>query len=163
MADAQTGTRLRRAIAQWLRRPLPGALLRAATRVVAPRHRIGALVVVLDGRDRFLLVEHLFRPDQPWGLPGGWVNRREDPHDAARRELLEETNLEIEIGPVVALRGEPRPWHVTIVFAGRLQGGDFRLSGELNDFLWVYGDDIPSDLPPFEREAIAAARDWNSG
>jgi 8-oxo-dGTP diphosphatase len=163
VSESPKGTRTQRAVARCLLWPWGGVLLRFGIRLFAPRHRIGALVVVVDDRRRFLMVEHLFRPDQPWGLPGGWVNRRESPQATAKRELMEETSLEVEIGPVVALRSEPRPWHVTIVFAGRLRGGELKLSFELKDCAWVDIDGDLPDLPPFEQQAIAAACHWNSG
>ena len=40
-----------------------------------------------------LLVEHVFHPYAPWGLPGGWIDRNESPSQTAViRELQEELN-----------------------------------------------------------------------
>lgn len=52
-----------------------------------------ALVAVWDD-DRLLLVFDRFR--QGWELPGGMIEPAETPRQAAARELLEETGLEIE-------------------------------------------------------------------
>jgi len=50
-------------------------------------------MALLDGHDRVLLLwRHRFIPDRwGWELPGGMVDDGEEPADAARRELEEET------------------------------------------------------------------------
>lgn len=62
----------------------------------APRLRIGARVLLLDSRDRVLLI-HARDPDQPghhwWELPGGGADPGEALPDTARRELAEETGI----------------------------------------------------------------------
>lgn len=54
--------------------------------------------------EQFLLAVHSSfwaKREQRWGLPGGAIERREDPHTAARREIQEELNLDIpELIPV---------------------------------------------------------------
>jgi 8-oxo-dGTP pyrophosphatase MutT (NUDIX family) len=60
--------------------------------------RIGARVLLLDLQDRVLLI-HARDPDNPtnhwWELPGGGQDPGETLHDTARRELAEETGIQL--------------------------------------------------------------------
>lgn len=61
-----------------------------------PRPSVGTLVV--DDQDNTLLIwRHRFIPDTwGWEVPAGWVDPGEDPADAARREVLEETGWTVD-------------------------------------------------------------------
>ncbi|MBY0496826.1 MAG: NUDIX hydrolase [Cyanobacteria bacterium] len=60
---------------------------------------VGA-VVVRDGKA--LIVKRAHEPRKgEWSLPGGLLELGESLQDAVRREIKEETSLEIEVGPVI--------------------------------------------------------------
>ena len=49
--------------------------------------------LVIDAADRVLLVRFEFPTGTRWALPGGGIDPGESPHDALRRELIEEIGL----------------------------------------------------------------------
>lgn len=74
----------------------------ADSRQFPPRPIVGIGVVVWHG-DRVLLI----RRDKPprrgqWSLPGGAQQLGETVAEAARREIREEVDLEVELGEIVA-------------------------------------------------------------
>jgi len=72
--------------------------------------------------DSILLIQRKYPPMQGcWGLPGGFVERDEDPLDAVLRELKEETNLTGSDPELMMVMGDPsrdpRKHIVSIVYA----------------------------------------------
>ncbi len=60
---------------------------------------VGAVVI---SEDRILLVQRGHEPGKGlWAVPGGKVERGETMRDAVRREVMEETGLDVDVGDVV--------------------------------------------------------------
>jgi ADP-ribose pyrophosphatase YjhB (NUDIX family) len=80
------------------------------------RKRVGADVLIRDERGRVLLVNPAYKPD--WDLPGGMVEANESPMAAARREVLEELGLELEVGRLLVVDWVPPhgPWDDSLMF-----------------------------------------------
>ena len=85
---------------------------------MSPAIREAARAVVLDDRDRIVLV-HWVNEDNAvdlWLTPGGGVDDGEDREAALRRELREELGLEeFEPGPVIWTRRHRFPWYDRVV------------------------------------------------
>lgn len=144
-------------IAGFFRRfPLLGAVGQRVYQFSQAHYTVGAVAVVMDGPGQVLLLEHVYHPIHPWGLPGGWVNRRENPADAVVRELWEETGLHVTVlYPLLTAIGI-YPNHLDIAYACTVDGGDIRLSDEILSYAWV----DPAELPPmyrFQQESVAQA------
>lgn len=85
--------------------------------------------VVLLQEDRILLARHVCPEREYWILPGGAVEEDETPEEAAVREVLEETGLQIELERLLFV-DEPRSMggvafkHPRHTFVGRVVGGE---------------------------------------
>lgn len=109
---------------------------------------VGVGVVVVDD-DRLLLVKRGREPGRGlWAVPGGKVMAGERLGEAARREVLEETGLDVDVGEVVWV-GEhiDDDYHIVLIdFAGVVLGGDLVPSDDADDARWVDIDEI-GELP----------------
>jgi ADP-ribose pyrophosphatase YjhB (NUDIX family) len=74
---------------------------------------VAASAVILDGQDRVLLVR---REDTGlWGLPGGVMEPGERVSEAVRREVAEETGLEVRPERLVGVYSDP---DLVVVYPG---------------------------------------------
>lgn len=108
-----------------------------------------------------LLVRHAYR--NRWGVPGGLLNRREDPPDGARREVREEVSLDVELIAEPAVVVSPRPQRVDLVYRARpAPGVDPDLaqasSPEILEAKWFAQDALPELQHETTTALVALAR-----
>ena len=132
---------------------LPGVLRRRLVRMGQRRFTVTVGALLLDDERRILLLEHVFRPDSGWGVPGGFINQGENPETALRRELREEIGVEIEDVRLVLARTLRRPRQVEIYFRARVIGQPVPCSFEIKRAQWFALDDLP-DLSSDQRRLI---------
>ncbi|MCK6628723.1 MAG: NUDIX hydrolase [Anaerolineae bacterium] len=162
-------------LAGWLRRfRLLRWLLAVAVRLVTPRHYVGAVGAIFNEAGQVLVMEHVFRPHFPWGLPGGWVERGEDPAETVRREVAEELALAIEVKQLVLCmqQGGPMlknttPSGLGLVYYCRLVGNSHAVSEiltqatqnhEILSIQWVDPTAMTYRLSPLEQNGVLLAR-----
>jgi 8-oxo-dGTP diphosphatase len=111
-----------------------------------PDHPIvGVGGVVLDG-DRVLLIKRANEPLKgEWSIPGGAVEVGETLEAAIRREVREETCLDIEVGPIVDVldrirrdpEGRVRFHYVLVDFVCRPVGGTLQCASDAEEAIWA--------------------------
>ena len=111
---------------------------------------VGVGAVVLDG-DRVLLVKRGREPLKgQWSLPGGRVELGETLESAIAREVLEETGLEVEVGPIVDVidrigrdsSGVVTDHFVLVDFVCRATGGSVQGASDADAAEWVAVRDL---------------------
>lgn len=109
-----------------------------------------ACALVLDDEGRVLLARRAREPRaRTWDLPGGFLDEGEDPLDGLRRELLEETGLEVEpvaFAGVWADRygdGENAPWTLNLFWTARIVSGEPRPADDVSELAWFPLDALP--------------------
>lgn len=130
--------------------------------MVEPRFTVTTGGVVTDARGRVLLLEHRFRKGSGWGIPGGFMERGEQPIDALRRELREEIGMELEHVEMAFVRTLKRPRQVEIIFRCRTRQGEEEGVGntpeprsvEVKTLKWFEPDKLPKSLSSDQRELI---------
>ncbi|WP_217231347.1 NUDIX domain-containing protein [Streptomyces anulatus] len=123
------------------------------------RSRVSAGAVIRDEHGRVLIVDPVYKPY--WNLPGGAAEENEVPRETCRREVLEELNLDLDIGrllvhaTIAVADGAPRDYFIFdggVLSARRQQ--DIRLQqSELGAFRFAApGDLTDKDIAPFARQ-----------
>lgn len=154
----------RRQAAHLVRRwPVLALIAQRLVGLFQPRFTAGVVGVLLDPTgERVLLVEHVLHARTPWGLPGGWMDRGEEPGATAAREIREETGLHARpVRPLAIALAPLMRRHLDMVFLCELDGSPpepVTLSRELLDYRWCPFDDLPP-LLDFHHAAIQAARE----
>lgn len=118
----------------------------------------GVRIIIVDER-RVLLLSHWYAP-WVWTLPGGGIDRGEEPDAAAIREAREETGLIVctiagKIGTYKGLLGTGDTVHV--FYSGDFEGSlAMRPNLEIMARSWFDLDNLPPELSPANRRRIEA-------
>ena len=145
-------------VATFLRRfPWVASLVTTIWRIGRPRFSVGVIGVLLNENHEALIVEHVFHPRTPWGLPGGWVDRSEGLTQTLEREMKEELGLTVSVQTVLIVEiAKHHPYHIDIVYLCDSDTPVGKVSSELLGYQWVGLPGAPQ-LPNLHYRAIQQA------
>jgi ADP-ribose pyrophosphatase YjhB (NUDIX family) len=126
--------------------PFPGWLRVIFLRILNPSFMVGAMALIQDDQGRILLLEHTYRREVPWGLPGGWLKHAESPETGLAREVFEETGLQVTVEALLAADF----WGSTqldLLYQCRVRSGSYQSSDETGQHRWTAASDLPELLP----------------
>ena len=108
--------------------------------------------MVFNAEGEVLLLKHAMRPYSAWGLPGGFIDRGEQPETAIKRELLEEAGIELE--KIEMYRVRTIRTHIEILYTAMCSGKAVVSSGEIEELGWFAAENFPEGLGYGQRELI---------
>jgi 8-oxo-dGTP diphosphatase len=115
-----------------------------------PALTVDAVLVTREPRPRVLLIRRKHDPFAGrWALPGGFVDENEPLAEAARRELREETGVNVPGLEPLHTAGDPgrdpRGWTVSVVFFARVDAETLKPKADDDA---AEADWFPLDAPP---------------
>ena len=114
------------------------------TRGFQVRFTVSAAGVITNEKGEVLLLNHVLRPVSGWGIPGGFLNFGEQPEAAFRREIREETGLDLR--NVTLYRSRTLKRHIEIIFLAKAVGEASVNSREIIELGWFTVENMPPEM-----------------
>jgi len=116
--------------------------------VLSPHILVAVGAVIEDDDGRILLVKHKQERggywQRKWICPGGELEFGEEIKEGIKREVKEETNLEVELvtpllpfDRIVEVDGKTSLHVIYIDYVARLVGGELKIGSDVGEALWV--------------------------
>ena len=121
-------------------------------RLTQPKFTVSVVAMILNDRKEVLILDHYIRPGASWGLPGGFIESDEDPEAAIRREINEETTLDLSNVSLIRIRTVRK--HIEILFLADSIGTVSLESAEIRDFGWFSKDSLPDGISVKQRNLV---------
>lgn len=139
----------------------------SSPRLYPTRPIVGVGGVIVDG-DRVVLVKRKYEPlALRWSIPGGTLEVGESLESGVARELLEETGLVVDVGPVIEVfdrihrdADDAVMYHFVLVdYLCTPTGGTLQAGDDVSHAEWAHFDALaPYDLTDKATAILARAR-----
>jgi ADP-ribose pyrophosphatase YjhB (NUDIX family) len=106
-----------------------------------PRHSVSVAGIITDDHGRALLIRRA--DNQHWEPPGGVLELGETIHDGLRREVREETGLDVEPLALTGVYKNMNRAIIAMVFRCKIAGGVLTSSDEAAGFRWAAETELP--------------------
>ncbi|GGD91324.1 NUDIX hydrolase [Paenibacillus nasutitermitis] len=116
---------------------------------------MGSASVISDSEGRILLVKHSYGKNN-WDLPGGKAEVNESVQETAKREVLEETGLDVEVGQLTGIYYDPDYDMHHFVFISNNKNNQIPepSSPEILECRYCSMDDLPKPISDFTIKRI---------
>lgn len=107
-------------------------------------HSVSVAGVIVDEQGRALVVRR--RDNGRWEPPGGVLEIDEPIIDGLRREIREETGLDVEVGNLTGVYKNMARAIVALVFRCQHRSGELTQNPEVIEFRWLGPDEVRDQL-----------------
>jgi 8-oxo-dGTP diphosphatase len=124
---------------------------------------LGVFAAIIDENRRILCVRMNYA-SRAWTTPGGRVERGESPLDALKREVLEESGLEVVPEDLVGVYSKPFKDDIVLFFRARVVAHNpWQPNGEIAQLGYFSRADLPAPMGLGARIRIIDALDGMRG
>ena len=123
---------------------LPRTVRQRISRSVQFKFTVSAAGIITNEKGEVLLLDHYLRPDSGWGVPGGFMEKGEQPEAAFRREIREETGIEVRDVEIHRVRTLGR--HIEVIYTAHASGEAQAISREIRESRWFAPEDVPKEM-----------------
>jgi ADP-ribose pyrophosphatase YjhB (NUDIX family) len=124
-----------------------------------------ASALIVDDKGRVLLSRRAGDPGKGmWDIPGGFIEEGEDPLETLRREMEEETSLEIEpiefLGGFADRYGDGGIYTLNLYWSARIVSGEPSPADDVADLSWFGPDELPGENEFAFRNSVEVLELW---
>ncbi len=130
----------------------PQILRYKVIRITQKKFTVSVGAIISDKRGKILLLNHIFRSASGWGIPGGFIEPGEQPAAALKRELREETGLELR--NIKMLQVRTIGTHIEILFRAEADGEAKSNNFEIKNAEWFELEEMPEEMDKVQKKQI---------
>ncbi|TCP48617.1 ADP-ribose pyrophosphatase YjhB (NUDIX family) [Tamaricihabitans halophyticus] len=111
-----------------------------------PKHSVSVAGIVVDERDRVLVIRR--RDNGRWEMPGGVLELDETFEDGLRREVVEETGMNVQVDRLTGIYKNLSRGIVALVFRCSPGDGDIHATPEAREVRWMTAEEASELMDP---------------